>query len=106
MRAVEESLDGLLVRRRAPLLPALEERKLEYVLGVRERSSAEGRSTVIDDQTPFVALVVPRVSGELTELEAKQVKIGNRRYIVCRNLAAARRDAEQRVGITLTGDGS
>src|SRR5437868_6896015 len=80
-------------------IAALEERKLEYVLGVRERSSAEVRSTVIDDQTPFVPLVVPRVSGELTELEAKQVKIGNRRYIVCRNLAEARRDAEQRSAI-------
>src|SRR5207237_22713 len=56
-------------------------------------------STVIDDQTPFVPLVVPRGSGELTELEAKQVKIGNRRYIVCRNLAEARRDAEQRSAI-------
>src|SRR5712672_3637703 len=80
-------------------IAALEERKLEYVLGVRERSCAEVRSTVIDDQTPFVPLVVPRVSGELTELEAKQVKIGNRRYIVCRNLAEARRDAEQRSAI-------
>jgi hypothetical protein len=52
-----------------------------------------------DDQTPLVPLVVPRVSGELTELEAKQVKIGNRQYIVCRNLAEARRDAEQRSAI-------
>src|SRR5215469_17181139 len=51
------------------------------------------------DQTPFVPLVVPRVSGELTELEAKQVKIGNRRDIVCRNLAEAQRDAEQRSAI-------
>src|SRR6202040_2229538 len=83
----------------AQSIAALEERKLEYVLGVRERSSAEVRSTVIDDQTPFVPLVVPRVSGGLTELEAKQVKIGNRRYIVCRNLAEARRDAEQRSAI-------
>jgi Transposase DDE domain len=83
----------------AQSIAALEQRKLEYVLGVRERSSAEVRSTVIDDQTPFVPLVVPRVSGELTELEAKQVKIGNRRYIVCRNLAEARRDAEQRGAI-------
>jgi hypothetical protein len=54
---------------------------------------------VIDDQTPFVPLVVPRVSGGLTELAAKQVKIGNRRYIVCRNLAEARRAAEQRGAI-------
>src|SRR5215472_825376 len=83
----------------AQSIAALEERKLEYVLGVRERSSAEVRRTVIDDQTPFVPLVVPRVSGELTELEAKQVKIGNRRYIVCRNLAEAQRDAEQRSAI-------
>src|SRR5258708_25613000 len=83
----------------AATIAALEERKLEYVLGGRERSSAEVRRTVIDDQTPFVPLVVPRVSGELTELEAKQVKIGNRRYIVCRNLAEARRDAEQRGAI-------
>src|SRR6267143_6464744 len=83
----------------AQSIAALEERKLEYVLGVRERSSAEVRRTVIDDQTPLVPLVVPRVSGELTELEAKQVKIGNRRYIVCRNLAEARSDAEQRSAI-------
>jgi DDE family transposase len=80
-------------------IAALEERKLEYILGVRERSSAEVRTTVIDDQTPFVPLVVPRASGDLTELEAKQVKIGDRRYIVCRNLAEARRDAEQRNAI-------
>jgi hypothetical protein len=83
----------------AATIAALEERKLEYILGVRERSSAEVRSTVIDDQTPFVPLVVPRASGDLTELEAKQVKIGVRRYIVCRNLAEARRDAEQRAAI-------
>ncbi len=43
---------------------------------------------------------MPRASGELgIELEAKQVKIGDRRYIVCRNLAEARRDAEQRNAI-------
>ena len=83
----------------AQTIAALEERRLEYVLGVRERSSAEVRSTVIDDQTPLVPLVVPRASGDLTELEAKQVKIGDRRYIVCRNLAEAGRDAEQRNAI-------
>ena len=83
----------------AATIAALEERKLEYILGVRERSSAEVRRTVIDDQAPFVPLVVPRASGDLTELEAKQVKIGKRRYIVCRNLTEARRDAEQRAAI-------
>jgi Transposase DDE domain len=83
----------------AATMAALEERNLEYILGVRERSGTEVRRTVIDDQTPFVPLAVPRASGEVTELEAKQVKIGQRRYIVCRNLAEARRDAEQRTAI-------
>ena len=83
----------------AQTIAALEKRKLEYILGVRERRSAEVRRTVIDDPTPFVPLVVPRAAGVLTELEAKQVKIGERRYIVCRNLAEARRDAEQRAAI-------
>jgi len=83
----------------AETIAGLEERKLEYILGVRERSSAEVRSTVLDDRTLFVPLAVPRASGALTELEAKQVKIGDRRYIVCRNLAEARRDAEQRAAI-------
>lgn len=83
----------------AQTIAALEKRKLDYILGVRERSSTEVRRTVIDDATPFVPLVVPRAAGLLTELEAKQVKIGERRYIVCRNLAEARRDAEQRAAI-------
>jgi hypothetical protein len=83
----------------AQTIAALEKRKLDYILGVRERRSAEVRRTVIDDSTPFVPLVVPRAAGVLTELEAKQVKIGERRYIVCRNLAEARRDAEQRAAI-------
>ncbi len=83
----------------AATIAALEERKLESILGVRERSSAAVRGTVIDDQAPSVPLVVPRVSGDLTELEAKQVKIGNRRYIVWRNLTEAKRDAEQRAAI-------
>ncbi len=66
---------------------------------MRERSGAEVRSTVIDDQTPFVPLAVPRTAAEFTELEAKQVKIRERCYTVCRNLAEARRDAEQRAAI-------
>jgi len=84
----------------AETMAALEERKLEYILGVRERSLAKVvRDRVIDDPAPFVPLAVPRASGEFTELEAKQVKIGAHRYIVCRNLAEARRDAEQRAAI-------
>ena len=83
----------------APTIAALESRKLEYILGVRERSSPEVYERVLADPAPFVPIVVPRGNGALTELEAKQVKLAGRRYIVCRNLAEARRDAEQRAAI-------
>jgi len=83
----------------APTIAALESRKLEYILGVRERSSAEVYERVIADPAPFVPIGVPRGSGALTELEAKPVKLAGKRYIVCRNLAEARHDAEQRAAI-------
>ena len=47
---------------------------------MRERSSAEVRSTVIDDQSPFVALVVPRVSGELTELRTPTTGVAGKLF--------------------------
>jgi Transposase DDE domain len=88
----------------APTIAALENRKLEYILGVRERSSPKVYERVIADPAPFVPIAVPRGSGALTELEAKEVKRDDRRYIVCRNLAEARlaearHDAEQRAAI-------
>jgi hypothetical protein len=83
----------------APAIAALENRKLEYILGVRERNSPEVYERVIADPAPFVPIAVPRGSGALTELEAKEVKRDDRRYIVCRNLAEARHDAEQRTAI-------
>lgn len=84
---------------RAPTIAALERRQLEYILGVRERNSPEVYEQGLADPAPFVPIAVPRGCGTLTELEAKAVKRGERRYIVCRNLAEARRDAEQRAAI-------
>lgn len=77
-------------------LAALEERGLEYVLGVRERSSTEVQAVVLQDARPFVPLVVTRKGGKQTDLEAKEVKVGGRRYIVCRNPAEQARDAAER----------
>ena len=74
--------------------PSLEERGLEYILGVRERSSKEVQEVVLNDPAASVSLVIPRRGRRDTELEAKEVRVGGRRYIVCRNLAAAKRDAE------------
>jgi Transposase DDE domain len=81
---------------------ALESRGLEYILGVRERSSKEVRDAVLADQAPSVPLVIPRKGRPDTELEAKAVDIGGRRYIVCRNLAEAREDAKTREAVLAT----
>jgi transposase len=83
----------------AQTLAALEARGLEYVLGVRERSAKEVRTLVLDDEGPFIPLTIPRQSRADTELEAKAVTLGGRRYIVCRNLTEAAKDAADRESI-------
>jgi hypothetical protein len=83
----------------AQTIAALEARGLEYILGVRERTAKEVRTLVLDDDAPFVPLVIPRQGRPDTELEAKAVTLGERRYIVCRNRAEAERDAAERDAI-------
>jgi transposase len=76
-------------------ITGLEERKLEYILGVRERNTKEVYDVVLNDKKPFVPLLIPRERRD-TELEAKNVWVEKRRYVVCRNLAETKRDAEVR----------
>ena len=76
-------------------ITGLEERNLEYILGVRERNTKEVYDVVLNDKRPFVPLLIPRERGN-TELEAKNVWVEKRRYVVCRNLAEVKRDAEVR----------
>jgi hypothetical protein len=78
-----------------------EERKLQYILGVRERNTKEVYDVVLNDTKPFVPLLIPRERRD-TELEAKNVWVGKRRYVVCRNLSKAKRDAEVREGVLRT----
>lgn len=54
---------------------------------------------MLDDDAPFVPLMIPRTGRPDTELEAKAVKLGGRRYIVCRNSTEAARDAADREAI-------
>ena len=83
-------------------IAGLEQRSLEYILGVRERSTKEVREIVLADQTPSVPLVIPRQGRADTELQAKEVKVGDRRYIVCRNLVEAAQAAKTRAAIVAT----
>lgn len=79
----------------ADTIAALEAEQVDYILGVRERSSREVREEVIDDDGVAVPLVIPRQKGE-TQLAVKEVTIAGRRYVVCRNEEEARKDAEAR----------
>jgi Transposase DDE domain len=80
----------------AATMTALEQRGLEYILGVRERSSKEVREIVLVDPLPSVPLVVPHTGRPDTKLQAKEVRYRGRRYIVCRNLAEAEAAARTR----------
>jgi hypothetical protein len=76
-------------------IAALEERGLEYVLGVRERTDVRVRK-VLDDVRPFTPLLIERARGE-TQLFVKEVK--GIRYIAARNEAEAEKDAADRATI-------
>ena len=82
----------------AATIAALEARKIDYILGARERSSKEVRETVLQDDGAAVPLTIPRQKGE-TDLAVKEVKVEGRRYIVCRNEEEARKDAETRAAL-------
>jgi Transposase DDE domain len=82
-----------------PTIAALEERGLEYVLGVRERTDSLVRRVVLEDSQPFTPLCVPRAGGAETQLWVKEVVIEGRRYVVCRNEAEANKDAADRKAV-------
>ena len=82
----------------AETIAGLEARNLEYILGARERSDALVRRIVLDNDEPFVPLLIERKAGE-TQLFVKQVKLEGRRYIVCRNEAEAENDRAEREAI-------
>jgi transposase len=82
----------------AATIEGLEQRKLEYILGARERTDAIARKIVLENDDPFVPLLIERETGK-TQLFIKQVKIEGRRYIVCRNEAEAEKDRADRQAI-------
>jgi hypothetical protein len=87
----------------AATIAGLEERKLEYILGARERSDAVVRRIVLENDDPFVPLLVERKAGE-TQLFIKQVKVEGNRYVVCRNEEEAENDRKDREAIVAALD--
>ena len=86
----------------AATIAALEQRGLDYILGVRERATKEVREVVMADPAPSVPLVIPRNGRPDTELRAKEVKLDGRRYVVCRNMAEAAQAARTREAVLAT----
>jgi hypothetical protein len=82
----------------AATIAGLEEKGIDYILGVRERSTVEVRTTVIDDDGVAVPLTIPRQKSE-TDLTIKDVVVGGRRYVLCRNAGQARKHAETRTAL-------
>jgi hypothetical protein len=82
----------------AATIAGLEAEGLDYILGVRERSTAEVRTMVIEDDGVAVPLSIPRQKGE-TDLAIKEVVVAGRRYVVCRNEEQAHKDAEARAAL-------
>ena len=87
----------------AATIEGLEARKLEYILGARERSDAIVRKIVLENDAPFVPLLLERKAGE-TQLFVKQLMIEGKRYIVCRNEAEAEKDRKDREAIVAALD--
>ena len=87
----------------AATIAGLEARGLEYILGARERSDAIVRKIVLENDAPFVPLLLERKTGE-TQLFVKQVMIEGKRYIVCRNEAEAEKDRKDREAIVAALD--
>jgi len=77
---------------------ALEERRLLYLLGTRERTDKVVRDLVLADPAPCVPLTITRRGHEI-DYEAKAVTVGARHYILCRNHQEAEADAAGRDAI-------
>ena len=86
----------------AATIEELQARKLEYILGARERSDAIVVNTS-ENEASFTPLLVERKAGE-TQLFVKQVKNEGKRYIVCRNEAEAEKDRKDREAIVTALD--
>jgi len=87
----------------AAAIAGLEQRKLEYLLGARERSDALVKKIVMENDDPFVPLLIERPMGE-TQLFVKEVKVEGKRHIVCRNEAEAEKDRKDREAIVAALD--
>ena len=81
-------------------IAALEEKGWFYILGARMRSRKEIRDVVLSRPGRYHEVHGPRVdNADPSPLRVKNVKVEDRRYIVCSNEEQARKDAADREAI-------
>jgi hypothetical protein len=77
-----------------------EHRKWQYILGARMRVQTEVRDDVLSRAGRYRVVHPPRVKqDDPSPLKVKEVKVDDRRYIVCLNEDEARKDAADREAI-------
>ncbi len=75
-------------------------RDTRYILGARLRAVKEIREQVLDDPAPFCEVYGSKThSKDPSPLRVKEVRIEDRRYIVCHNEDQARKDRADREAI-------
>lgn len=82
-------------------IDALEERKIEYILGARERSSREIQNHVLPDTKTPVPLSISRAHSDRhdLDLQIRETIVKGHRYITCINAEEAAKDAAARTAM-------
>lgn len=82
---------GMISKSSMALLTEHQDCPFDYVLGCRMRQNQEVAEHVIQDAAPFEPVAA--------NLQVKEVRVGERRYVVCRNPMEAEKDAAARAAI-------
>jgi transposase len=87
---------------RAHTLQQIEERKWQYILGVRMRSSQEAREEVMGRAGRYREVHAKSVDPHApAPLKGKEVGVEDRRYVVCHNEDQAEKDRQEREAIAI-----
>ena len=84
----------------ADTLQQIRERKWQYILGVRMRSSKEAREEVMGRAGRYQEVYPQSTDAKApSPLKVKEVWVGDRRYVVCKNEDEAQKDRQEREAI-------
>ncbi len=90
---------GMISKKTIEALQAVH-RDTRYILGARLRAVKEVRERVVADPGPFTEIYGPMMRNEdPSPLKVKEVRVEDRRYIVCHNEDQARKDCADRAAV-------